>query len=111
MAEGEGRSIGELVARIGELLAPILYQPPPDHPVIRPYATMNRCGHVYLPGDGSYVENAAELVDLMNMDREMIQRILARSPHRAGEKAPGCANCSVERTVKRRMEPLHWRLN
>lgn len=110
--ETPSQKIQRLVARLTELLEPIMYPPRSAHPVIAPYATMDTCGHVYLVADGcSFVNDGAELNDLMNMNSERIQEIVARRPHRAAEKVPGCAHCGVERTIRQRTEPLHWRLN
>ena len=110
MEETPQETVARCVKRLGELLAPIFNAPRRPDETIWGFGAIDVCAHVYMP-QGEPSISPAELADLMDMSVDTRRRILKRSPHRAAEKNPGCAQCSIERHIKRRIEPLHWRLN
>jgi hypothetical protein len=109
--ESPQEKISRLVRQIGKMLDPIMYPPRPDTPVMAPYAVIDSCNHVYLSDARSFLDSPDELVDLIEQNLDRQRRIVAMNPKRASEKAPGCTQCSIERGIRRRTEPLHWRLN
>ncbi len=104
-------SLERCVKRLGELLAPILNGPRRPEDTINGYGLIEACGHVYMPSSSPWLP-PSELVDLMNMNVERIQRARAKSKDgRAGEIAPGCSICMVEKYEQKLGKLLHWRLN
>lgn len=110
MAETPQETIARCMKRLGELLTPILNAPRRPDETIWGFGVIDACGHVYMPSGSPFI-CPDELAGLMGMNIDTRRRILERSPHRVAEKAPGCSLCNIERRIKRRTEPLHWRLN
>ncbi len=104
-------ALARCIARLGELLAPILNAPRQADETINGYGVIDACGHAYMP-DGSPYTSPQDLSDAMFENIARARRLRAKSSSgRAGEKAPGCSICMIERHRQILGKLLHWRLN